>query len=132
MITQVLEPVLLSHLYHSCALKSVRKAFFFFFFDCLSIRLTKHRQRFPNEVLLNTEDLILPFRKQRHCHRLRWKSDRSSSPWERKGLPKEEWQLCITAEQLAGARNTTRPISQRRRAVPLYMPLLKDLWLCVL
>lgn len=30
MITQVLVPVFLSHLYHSCALKSVWKAFFFF------------------------------------------------------------------------------------------------------
>ena len=56
MITQVLEPVLLSHLYHSCALKSVRKAFF----DCLSVWLTKHGQRFRNEVLLSLEDLILP------------------------------------------------------------------------
>lgn len=56
MITQVLEPVLLSHLYHSCALKSVRKAFF----DCLSVWITKHRQRFCNEVLQSMEDLILP------------------------------------------------------------------------
>lgn len=56
MITQVLEPILLSHLYHSCALKSVRKAFF----DCLSVWLTKHRQRFCNEVLWSVEDLILP------------------------------------------------------------------------
>lgn len=54
MITQVLELVLLSHLYHSCALKSVRKAFF----DCLSVWFTKNRQRFHNKALM--EDLTLP------------------------------------------------------------------------
>lgn len=54
MITQVLELLLLSHLYHSCALKSVRKAFF----DCLSVWLTKNRQRFHNKALM--EDLTLP------------------------------------------------------------------------
>lgn len=135
MITQVLELVLLSHLYHSCALKSVRKAFWVFF-DCLSIWLTKHMQRFPNEVLLSTEDLILPIWNQWHCHRLQWKSDHS---WESKGLPKEDKHPCITADQLAGARNTTKPISPWRRAVSLHMllyrkweRLLKDLWLCVL
>lgn len=139
MITQVLELVLLSHLYHSCALKSVRKAFFFPFFGCLSTWLTKHRQRFPNEVLLSTEDLILPLWNQRHCHWLQWKSDHSSSPWESKGLPKEDEHPCITAEQLAEVRNTTKPFSPWRRAVSshtlLYCKwerLLKDLCLCVL
>lgn len=48
MITQVLELVLLSHLYHSCALESVRKAFY----DCLSVWRTKSRQRFHNKALI--------------------------------------------------------------------------------
>lgn len=61
--------------------------------------------------------------KQWHCHWLQWKLDCSSSPQERKSLPKEEQHLCITAEQLAGAGNTARPISPWRRAVSLYMSL---------
>lgn len=59
MITQVLEPALLSHLYHSCALKSVEKSFF----DCLSVWLTKRRQRSCNKVRLGMEDpIVLPLK----------------------------------------------------------------------
>lgn len=125
MITQVLELVLLSHLYHSCALKSVRKAFY----DCLSVWLTKNRQSFHNKALM--EDLVMPPPKAMALSPTSVKAGLLLKSLEMdlrrsllaEDLPKEEQHLCITVQQLAGARSTTTPIPPRKGAVSLYMPL---------
>lgn len=59
MITQVLEPVLLSHLYHSCALKSEK------LLGCLSVWPTKH---FLTKSCQAWRAWPYLLQKQRHCH----------------------------------------------------------------
>lgn len=107
MITQVLELVLLSQLYHSCALKSVRKIFLWLFI-CVCIWLTRNRQRFHNKAVM--EDLILPPPKAMALSpnvSESWTAPQVPGKWGRKSLlaedlPKEEQHLTSQCSSLQG------------------------------
>lgn len=135
MITQVLEPVLLSHLYHSCAPKSVTKAFWLFI-------CTAHKA-FPNEILLSMKDPTLPPPKTTALSLV----SVAVGPFleclgkERSSQRGRGIYLCISPWQLAGEQNKTRSIQIYFPVqifififflyVPLYCKwerLLKDIW----
>lgn len=118
MITQVLEPVLLSHLYHSCAPKSVTKAFWLFI-------CTAHKA-FPNEILLSMKDPTLPPPKTTALSLV----SVAVGPFleclgkERSSQRGRGIYLCISPWQLAGEQNKTRSIQ-------IYFPVQIFIFICM-